>query len=332
MKALVVCGRSISEVIFATPAIRAMRIDLDDVNVHVLAHPDTVFLLRENPYVEKVHSFTDLFSTWRKLVAEGFDIIVNLDEGWRSRILARFLMAPEHRMATIFWKRWLMVKLKINKIARKHAVERIMDVIRPLGVKGDHLGLDYFIPEHDKVYPHWLPEAYRKGYVVFCMSAPFFTRKLPLDRMLELCDKIRKPIVLLGTDEDFENAEVICSFFSGSGVSRTGQFDLNRTRSQVYNACGKYSFNQMASIIKQSLAVFTFDNDLVPVASAFKKQVFALWGSTSVDFGNYPYGTRYTMMEHATLECRPCSAHGFDRCPKGHFKCMREIMFDFYLP
>jgi ADP-heptose:LPS heptosyltransferase len=333
MKALIICGNSISEVIFATPAIRALRIDLDDVKVHVLVRPETAFLMKENPYVEKVHIFSTLFSSWKKLMTEGYDQVINLDGGWRSRVLSRSLATPGRHLATHFWRKWLMVKLKINQISSKHAVERMMDVVRPLGVKGDHLGLDYFIPDHDKVSAHWLPEVYRKGYVVFCMSAPFFTRKLPLDRMIELCDKIRKPIVLLGTHEDHDNAEVIHSFFSGSVAMRLRSDELVfSTRTLVHNACGKYSFNQMASIIKQSCAVFTFDNDLVPVASAFKKQVFGLWGSTSAHFGNYPYRTRYTIMEHTDLECRPCSAHGFDRCPKGHFKCMRDVMFDFYLP
>jgi len=333
MKVLLICGKSISEVIFATPAIRALRIDLDDAAVHVLVRPEAAFLLSENPYVERMHSFTDFFSTWKKLMKESYDLIVNLDEGLKSRILSRFVVVPERRLATRYWKKWLMVRLKINQISSKHAVERMMDVIRPLGVQGDNLGLDYFIPDHDKVSPHWLPEACRKGYIVFCMSAPFFTRKLPLDRMIELCDKIRKPIVLLGTNEDHDNAEVIWSFFSGSGSRRLQQNEsIFSTKTQIYNACGKYSFNQMASIIKQSWAVFTFDNDFVPVASAFRKQVFGLWGNTSSLFGNYPYRTRYTIMEHTNLECRPCSAQGFDKCPKGHFKCMRDVMFDFYLP
>lgn len=333
MKALVICGKSITDVIFATPAIRALRVDLDDIVVHVLARPETAFLLKENPYVEKVHSLTGTFDTWKKLIAERYDLIINFDEGWRSRILSRFVKAPERRLATYYWKKWLMVRLKINQITSKHAVERMMDVIRPLGVKSDNLGLDYFIPDHDKVSAHWLPSEYRRGYVVFCMSAPFFTRKLPLDRMIELCDKIRKPIVLLGTHEDHDNAEVIWSFFSGSGSQRLQSNEsMFSPRTQIHNACGKYSFNQMASIIRQSWAVFTFDNDFVPVASAFRKQVFGLLGNTSSLFGNYPYRTRYTIMEHTHLECRPCSAHGFDKCPKGHFKCMRDIMFDFYLP
>ena len=63
MKVLLICGKSISEVIFATPAIRALRIDLDDAAVHVLVRPEAAFLLSENPYVERVHSFTDFFST-----------------------------------------------------------------------------------------------------------------------------------------------------------------------------------------------------------------------------------------------------------------------------
>ena len=333
MKALVVCGKSISDVIFATPTIRGLRIDIDDIAVHVLVHPETSHLLRENPYIAKVHLFAGTFVTWRKLMDERFDIIINLDERWKSRFLLRFVTAPERRLSTNRWKKWLMVKFKINQIASKHAVEHMLDVVRPLGVNGDNLGLDYFIPPHDMVSRQALPEAFRRGYVVFCISASFLTRKLPLDRMIELCDKIRRPIVLLGTSEDHDNAEVIWSFFSGSGPRRMQQNEsVFAARTHIYNACGKYSFNQMASIIKQSLAVFTFDNDFVPVASAFRKQVFGLWGSTTSLFGNYPYRTRYTIMEHTDLECRPCSSQGFDRCPKGHFKCMRDIMFDFYLP
>ena len=29
--------------------------------------------------------------------------------------------------------------------------------------------------------------------------------------------------------------------------------------------------------------------------------------------------------EVKNLGCRPCSKIGYDKCPKGHFKCMQEI-------
>src|ERR1043165_3771287 len=123
MKALVVCGKSISDVIFATPTIRGLRIDIDDIAVHVLVHPETSHLLRENPYIAKVHLFAGAFVTWRKLMDERFDIIINLDERWKSRFLLRFVTAPERQLSTNRWKKWLMVKFKINQIASKHAVE-----------------------------------------------------------------------------------------------------------------------------------------------------------------------------------------------------------------
>jgi hypothetical protein len=41
----------------------------------------------------------------------------------------------------------------------------------------------------------------------------------------------------------------------------------------------------------------------------------------------YPYLTdkNSTMIEVKDLSCRPCSKIGYDKCPKGHFKCMKEI-------
>jgi ADP-heptose:LPS heptosyltransferase len=205
--------------------------------------------------------------------------------------------------------------------------------LRRLGIKGDELGLDYFIPDKDKVAVEWLPPEFHKGFVVFSISAPYATRKLPVDRMIELCDKINKPVILLGTSEDVATGEVINTFFTRglSVVWEQGLFELNK-KTIVYNACGKFNFNQMASLVKQSLAVFTFDNDFVPVASAFRKEVFAIWGNTILLFGRYPYRTRFTVLESNSVACRPCSVNGFDKCPKGHFKCMRDIMFDFYLP
>jgi hypothetical protein len=44
----------------------------------------------------------------------------------------------------------------------------------------------------------------------------------------------------------------------------------------------------------------------------------------------YPYlnsqnKSQFTIIENNNLGCRPCSKIGFDKCPKGHFKCMEEI-------
>lgn len=334
MKALVLCGDTHADVVFATPVIRALKVQLDEVEVQVVAPITMAFLLDENPYVDAIHFYQATFwKNFQRLKKEKFDMVISLSESLSNSILARMLSRSAYIMKSIQWKKWLMVNFKIDQLPNQHIVQRMFDGVYDLKLKPDELGLDYFIPEKDKVQRDWLPDGFQQEYYVFCINAQYNTRKLTVDRMIELCDKINKPVVLLGGKEDFETGEVVGSFF-GKSLSifyEEGLLQLNK-RTVVYNACGKFNFNQMASVIKQSRGVFTFDNDFVAVASAFKKEVFGLWGNTILLFGRYPYRTKYTVLENNRITCRPCTSRGYDKCPKGHFKCMNRIIFDFYLP
>ena len=39
-----------------------------------------------------------------------------------------------------------------------------------------------------------------------------------------------------------------------------------------------------------------------------------------------------SLLENKNLKCRPCSKSGRSKCPKGHFKCMNDLVFEFNLP
>jgi ADP-heptose:LPS heptosyltransferase len=149
-----------------------------------------------------------------------------------------------------------------------------------------------------------------------------------------LCDKINKPIILLGGKEDAENGEEIAKFFEKqerNASYESALANLNK-KALIYNACGKYSLNQSASIIQQAQVVFTHDTGLMHIAAAFKKRVYSIWGNTVPSFGMYPYRTSFIILENNKIACRPCSKLGYPRCPLGHFKCMNDIIFDFYIP
>jgi ADP-heptose:LPS heptosyltransferase len=100
----------------------------------------------------------------------------------------------------------------------------------------------------------------------------------------------------------------------------------------IYNACGQFSLNQSASLVRQSQLVVSHDTGLMHIAAAFKKEIFSVWGNTVPEFGMYPYRTEFRILERSGLSCRPCSKIGYEKCPLGHFKCMREIRFDLDLP
>ena len=336
MKILIVRFSSIGDIVLTTPVVRVLKTQLDNAEIHYVTKIQFRGLLTENPYVDKIHVLEgELQPLIKELRSEKFDYIIDLHNNLRTRILKMALGVKSFSYNKLNWEKWLMVNFKINKLPSIHIVDRYLSTLQPLNVKNDSLGLDYFIPTSDEVPNDWIPETHRTGFVAFAIGGQHGTKKLPVKRMIELCDKINRPIILLGGKEDIDAAEKIEQFFRVNGESTISegeiQTDLNK-RTIIYNACGKYNINQSASIVKKADYVFTHDTGLMHIAAAFKKEVFSIWGNTIPLFGMYPYRTKFKVLENNKLDCRPCSKIGYNKCPKGHFNCMEKLVFDFYLP
>jgi ADP-heptose:LPS heptosyltransferase len=334
MKVLVLRFSSIGDIVLTTPVVRTLKTQLEDSEVHYATKLQYRELLETNPYIDKVHYLnTKLPYLIEELKAEGFDVVIDLHHNLRTLRIKRALGVRSFSYRKLNIQKWLMVNFKINKLPAIHIVDRYMETVKPLGVKMDALGLDFFIPDKDEVPIEWLPEEFRNGYVVYAIGAQHATKRLPLQRMIELCDKINRPIILLGGKEDFETGEVIASFFKrlpGDAATEEVLEQLNK-KTVVYNACGKFTLNQSASVARQARYVFTHDTGLMHISAAFKKEVISIWGNTIPAFGMYPFRTKFTVIENNRLDCRPCSKIGFQKCPRGHFKCMNSVDFDFYI-
>ena len=200
-----------------------------------------------------------------------------------------------------------------SRLPDVHIVDRYMETVKPLGVVNDGKGLDYFITPEDGKSINRLPETFRNGYVAFVIGANHNTKKLPVEKIISITKKINFPVVLMGGKEDVAAGEKILS----------GAQSPN-----LFNACGKFSLNESAALIKQAAKVITHDTGLMHIAAAFKKEVISVWGNTVPEFGMYPYYGNFEVKNYksevANLTCRPCSKIGFDKCPKGHFRCMKE--------
>ena len=320
MKILIIRFSSIGDIVLTTPVPRCIKTQLENAEIHYATKVQYQTILENNPYIDKVFLLKDdLNELINKLKAENYDVVLDLHNNLRTRILKWKLGVRSYSFNKLNIEKWLMVNFKINKLPELHIVDRYLETAKTLGVKNDALGLDYFIPEKDEVPWDWFPETHRDGYVAYAIGAQHETKKLPISRMIELCKKIDGPIVLLGGKEDFENAERVRNAF-GNGSSTI-----------IFNACGKFSLNQSADIVRKSDVIFSHDTGLMHIAAALKKEVYSIWGNTIPAFGMYPYRTKYQSLENKNLDCRPCSKIGFQKCPKGHFKCMNELRFDFLL-
>ena len=334
MKILILRFSSIGDIVLTTPVIRTLKTQLADSEIHYATKHSFSSILEENPYVDKIHRLGDsLNDLIRNLRMERFDLIIDLHNNLRTRIIKSMLRVKSKSFRKLNMGKWLLTQFKINRLPNVHIVDRYMETVVHLDIKMDNLGLDFFIPGKDEMALDWLPESHRGGFAALVVGAKFKTKQLPVNRMIELCDRINKPVVLLGGKEDQEIGKEVEGFFRKHDASKEMEEGLGELgkKTQIFNAVGKCNLNQSASLLKQSSWVFTHDTGLMHIAAAFKKPVYCIWGNTIPGFGMYPYRTQFTVFENNDLSCRPCSKIGYSQCPKGHFKCMNDLVFDFYL-
>ncbi|HZX74690.1 MAG TPA: glycosyl transferase, partial [Cyclobacteriaceae bacterium] len=210
MKILVIRFSSIGDIVLTTPVVRVLKTQLDNVEVHYATKIQFASIFQENPYIDKMHYLQgSLWDFIKELRNENFDGIIDLHNNLRTRIIKFMLGVKSSSFHKLNFQKWLMVNLKINKLPSVHIVDRYLDAGKWLGIKNDSLGLDYFIPEKDEMPNDWLPPSHQAGYVVYAIGGQHATKKLPPLRMIELCKKIKRPIILLGGKEDLDAGESI---------------------------------------------------------------------------------------------------------------------------
>ncbi|WP_161890366.1 glycosyltransferase family 9 protein [Pontibacter russatus] len=321
-KILILRFSSIGDIVLTTPVVRCVKQQVPDAEVHYCTKLAFRGMLANNPYIDKVHVLQDSLSELvQQLKAENFDYVIDLHNNLRTRVIKARLGKPGRSFNKLNYEKWLMVNFKLNRLPDVHIVNRYLDAAAALDVQDDGKGLDYFIPPQDEVDIQTLPAPFQQGYVAFAIGAQHYTKRLPTVRIIELCGRLQQPVVLLGGKEDAATGEEIAAYFEQRSAN-------NAQRTTIYNACGKYSLNGSASLVRQAAKVISHDTGLMHIAAAFQKDIISVWGNTIPEFGMYPFRTRYKVLEVQGLSCRPCSKIGYSKCPKGHFKCMRNIPFD----
>ena len=313
-KILIIRFSSIGDIVLTTPVIRNLRKKFPSASIHYLTKKKFAGIVQSNPYLDKVLLLDDdLGKTIKEVKEEKYDQIIDLHHNLRTmRIKAALSSVPFHSFNKLNIEKWLYTNLKINVMPKIHIVDRYMAAVKHLGVINDGLGLDYFIPKQDEVKEGDIPFSHSHGYVAIAIGAAHNTKKLPVEKLQELVQKINFPIILLGSKDDFLNGEKIAE----------------QNTIKIYNACGKFSLNESADIVKNSKLVISHDTGLMHIAAAFKKNTLSVWGNTVPSFGMFPYETQYEIFQVNKLCCRPCSKTGYEKCPLGHFKCMNKQSMD----
>jgi ADP-heptose:LPS heptosyltransferase len=316
VKFLIVRFSSIGDIILTTPVARHLKRQVDDAEVHFLTKQAFAPLLEVNPHIDRIHSYSgDMKSCLRQLQDEGIDYIIDLHNNTRSARIKYGLKRMDFTVRKLNIRKWLYVNFRINRLPHIHMVDRNMATIRTFISENDGEGLDYFIPEGSEVPLSDLPGPFGDGFIGLAIGARHETKKLPLESLIKLCNKLDSPVVILGGPEDRHTGDSIVTALPGRAL---------------LNTCGHYSIHQSASLVRQARLLITHDTGLMHIGAAFGKKIITIWGNTVPLFGMYPYRADPSSVsfEVPGLHCRPCSKIGYQQCPKKHFKCMLEQDLD----
>lgn len=297
-----------------TPVIRCLKQQVTGAEVHYLTKINFRGIIESNPYVDKLHLLqNDLDSLIEDIKRENFNYIIDLHQNLRTLKVKKALnKVPAFSFNKLNIKKWLLTAFKIDLMPNLHIVDRYLDTVKSFGVKNDGKGLDYFIPAKDVVTDTDIPAAQSLGFIGVVIGAAHNTKKLPLHKLKELCEKIDHPIILLGGADDREIGDEVASI----------------DPIKIYNSCGKFNLNESADLVRRAKAIVTHDTGLMHIAAAFKKPIISVWGNTVPAFGMTPYfgksNVQHDLFEIKRLWCRPCSKIGYSKCPLGHFRCMEK--------
>ncbi|ANT63929.1 MULTISPECIES: glycosyltransferase family 9 protein [Prosthecochloris] len=309
---LVIRLSSIGDIILTTPVLRRLATRFPGARIDYCTKPTFLSLLQHSGLRGRLYSTEQL--------PEGpYDLVLDLQNNIRSRRITRSLKVSRIiRYHKQNWKKLLLVQLKLNLFRKDESVvDRYQAGLAGYGIGDDGKGCELTPSSDDRERAlAVLGEAGTKTLAV-CFGAKHMTKRYPPRDFAAIIEQLHSRlsirVLLLGGSEDSPFAREIMDGLSPEAASST--MDLS----------GSCSLMQTAALLERCNAVLTNDTGLMHMASAFHHKLFVIFGSSVREFGFLPYQVESQLFEVEGLRCRPCSHIGRQSCPKGHFRCMRDI-------
>jgi ADP-heptose:LPS heptosyltransferase len=244
----------------------------------------------------------------REFPAKGYDLVIDLHDSLRSKLIRKLVKCSELR---IYRKprlnRWLLFKLHVNRFpANFSVVDRYLDYS---GLKG------YNIDPRPKMYVDeaiigTVRQKYglHKPYTVCIPGAAWPQKSWPAEKYVEVfknrTDNQRQMVLVGGSDDS------ICDRIAANLEGR-----------QVLNLRGQSNLDEALAVIAGSEGAIGADTGLMHAAEALGKRVVLILGPTSKETGAGVHLEKSIQHENK-LWCRPCSQNGKRPCYRSQQYCI----------
>lgn len=300
---------SLGDIVLTSPLIAALRESYPTSKIEMVISKEYESLIPAISGLTHVHVFDKSTSVVglrilrQKLKAEKFDHVLDLHNVHRTRILRRGLGKHIAVINKRTFRRWLLVKFKIDRLKNEpDVIGRYFETAASLGVVDIGAG------------PILITNTIRsKNRIAIAPGARHWNKRWPTPHFVIVASELIARgyhVDLHGSNEDTSITKEIARHLP------TGHFT---------DFGGQLNLREAAEKISEASLIISNDSGLAHIAEAVGTKVIAIFGPTVTQFGFAPRSTDAIVMEVEGLYCRPCTAIGLDHCPEKHFRCMKEI-------
>lgn len=309
-RVVALCFSPLGDALFTTPAIRALRFNLPQARIVILANQLGVEVFKNNPYQIEVLNCLDQWDLLKKLVEIrkcGFDLALGLSQ--IGSFFTRFCGTPLR--ADFF---------SVSEKKDFSVVKRCLEVVIQAGLAVNTYETEFWIRESEQKKVHLFLEGKKYDFekpllAIHCGGHYFIRKRWPLLNFIRLIEGIIEEtpyqVILVGGKEDKVDAALIQSALP-----------------EVINTAGCFSLGETAALLKRCQLLIANDSGPLHLGAAIGTPTIGLFGPTTPD-QFFPYRPPQHRYLYKKLSCSPCYRFGgglwqyLPRCSKAY--CMEEI-------
>ena len=309
---------SLGDVVLTLPVAHALAGAFPAARLHYWVKEEYAGLLRADPAIAHVRALErdarkleDLVSMSAEL--EDCDLIVDLHASVRTRVLTFRQRAPVLRVRNrrLERERWVRARWTGPK-PLPHVTVRYAEAVAPLGLT-PATPPRVSVPEEAEKWAATALAALAASasIVALCPGARHATKRWPEERWCALDERLA--------------GEGLARIVLSTAAEQRGFPKLAGRIAGDPRACWfTEPLERVAALLGRAAVAVTHDSGLMHLAAARGTTVVALFGSTSPVLGFAPVGEGHAVLCRE-LSCQPCTVHGREVCPRGHFRCMTTI-------
>jgi len=338
MRILLVRLRQIGDVVFTTPAIRALRQRFPDAHLTYLVEPAAAPIVRGNPHLNRVLVserrtgvggwLADL-GLGRALRRERYDLAIDFHGGPRASMLTWLSGARVRIGYDIPGRAWMYTTrvARPRELRARHSVENQWDLLAALDIPRPDPSAHPVEMSRDEDAARSVDERLARAgvapsdtLIVVHVSAGNPFRRWPSDHFAALvgglaaCGARRRILLTSGPSEQDAAARVMAD----------ARANATAAAAERIVACGDFSLDELRALLDRAALYIGGDSGPLHVAATTRVPIVGLYGPTlparSAPWRDPALVTR--SIGAGALPCRPCDQRV---CAPGDFRCLAWI-------